>query len=459
MTHSLFAASGLPSLPIWLVTEDNWPEISQELPALAKAFTEAQDFKPKAGRLCLLPDITGKLSGVLFGIKQGKEADPFLVGRLPNLLPEGAYRFATPLENPRLALLAWLLGAYAFDRYTKKPKSGARIVVPNGVSGEEIAQIATAVMWGRDLINTPTNDLGPDGLEAAGRLLAEKHKAQISVIVGDDLLAQNFPMIHAVGRASAIAPRLIDITWGKEDAPRITLVGKGVAFDTGGLNLKPGNSMTLMKKDMGGAAAALACADMIMSSGLPIRLRVLVPAVENSVSANSFRPGDILPSRKGLSVEIDNTDAEGRLILGDALSYADEESPQLIIDFATLTGAARVATGPDLPPFYTDNDSLASDITRIGMAENDPVWRLPLWQAYAPWLDSKVADINHSATQPFAGSITAALFLKRFVEQAKDYVHFDIYGWTPSDKPARPVGGEVQAARLVHTLLKERYGS
>ncbi len=459
MTHPLFASSGLPALPIWLVSEENWQQISQDLPALAKAFAEAQDFKPKAGRVCLLPETSGKLAGVLFGVKQGKEADPFLVGRLPNLLPEGAYRFATQPENPRLALLAWLLGSYAFDRYTKKPKSGARIVIPDGINGEEITQIATAVMWGRDLINTPTNDLGPDGLEAAARLLAEKHKAHLSVIVGEELLEQNFPMIHAVGRASATAPRLVDIIWGKEDAPRITLVGKGVAFDTGGLNLKPGNSMTLMKKDMGGAAAALACADMIMSSGLPIRLRVLIPAVENSVSANSFRPGDILPSRKGLSVEIDNTDAEGRLILGDALSYADEESPQLIIDFATLTGAARVATGPDLPPFYTDNDSLAADITRIGMAENDPVWRLPLWQAYAQWLDSKVADINHSATQPFAGSITAALFLKRFVEQAQDYVHFDIYGWTPNDKPARPVGGEVQAARLVHTLLKERYGS
>ncbi len=456
MSHPLLASPGLPALPIWLTSEANLVQIMAELPATGKAFAEAQDFKAKPGHYCLLPDAQGKPSGVLFGIAT-KNEDPFLYGKLPQLLPEGSYRFASMPANPKLAVLAWLLGAYSFDRYTKKPKRNAKIIVPDGVDAEEVTRMAEAVYQGRDLINTPTNDLGPDGIEAAARKLAEKYNARITVITGDDLLTQNFPMIHAVGRASATPPRLIDMTWGDENAPLVTLVGKGVAFDTGGLNLKPGNSMNLMKKDMGGAAAAMAAADMIMGAKLPVRLRVLIPAVENSVSASSFRPGDILPSRKGLTVEIGNTDAEGRLILGDALALADEEKPELVIDFATLTGAARVATGPDLPPFYTDNDNLAADISRIGMQENDPVWRLPLWQPYAPWLDSPVADINHTSSQAFAGSITAALFLKRFVEQAGDYVHFDIYGWTASDKPARPLGGEVQAARLVYALLKERY--
>lgn len=455
MAHPLLVSPGLPALPIWLVSENSWPD----LPPVAKTFATAQGFEPKPGRHCLVPDATGKLAGVLFGVTEGDKQDPFLFGKLPALLPAGSYRFANPPANPRLAALAWLLGAYQFDRYTKKPPREAKLVVPEGVEAQEVARMAEAVTFGRDLINTPTNDLGPDGIEEAARLIAEKHHARVSVITGDELLEQNFPMIHAVGRASAVAPRLIDIIWGQENAPMVTLVGKGVAFDTGGLNIKPGNSMGLMKKDMGGAAAALACADMIMGANLPVRLRVLIPAVENSISANAFRPGDILPSRKGLTVEIGNTDAEGRLILGDALAYADEEKPQLIVDFATLTGAARVATGPDLPPFYTDDEGLAADIARIGMAENDPVWRLPLWQPYAPWLESKVADIDHVSSQPFAGSITAALFLKRFVEQAEAYVHFDIYGWTAADKPARPQGGEVQAARLIHSLLKERFGS
>jgi leucyl aminopeptidase len=264
-------------------------------------------------------------------------------------------------------------------------------------------------------------------------------------------------MIHAVGRASATPPRLIDVTWGASDAPKITVVGKGVAFDTGGLDIKPSASMLLMKKDMGGAAAALALADMIMGSGLPVRLRLLVPAVENAIAGNAFRPSDVLQTRKGITVEVGNTDAEGRLILGDALALADEESPELIVDFATLTGAARVALGPELPPFYTDDDALAADIARLGLAVNDPVWRLPLWAPYAGQLDSKVADTN-STGGPMAGSITAAVFLRRFVSTAKAHVHFDIYAWNNATKPGRPEGGEVQGARLIHALLKERYG-
>jgi len=461
MPHPLLAPSDAPACPIWLVTDKTWPDIAETLPASARAFAAAQGFEPKPGRHCLLPAADGSLQAVVFGLDsaEGKHSDPFLVGKLPTILPEGVYRFASEPADPALATLAWLLGAYRFERYRRGSGKSVRLVPPEAIDLGEVIRIANAVAWGRDLINTPTNDLGPDGIEAAARKLADKHGAQFEATVGDDLLAHNFPMIHAVGRASAVAPRLVDITWGQADAPRVTLVGKGVAFDTGGLNIKPSSSMATMKKDMGGAAAALALADMIMSAGLPIRLRVLVPAVENAISGAAFRPGDVLPSRKGLTVEIGNTDAEGRLILADALALADEESPDLIIDFATLTGAARVALGPDLPPFYTEDDALADDIERVARDVNDPVWRLPLWAPYAAMLESKIADINHISGGAFAGSITAALFLRRFVTAAKAHVHFDIFAWNPSAKPGRPEGGEVQAARLVYALLKERYGS
>jgi leucyl aminopeptidase len=350
------------------------------------------------------------------------------------------------------------MGSYSFERYRKRPVKAVRLVVPHGVDGHEIARIANAVAASRDLVNTPTSDLGPDGIEHAARQVADRYGADFKSIVGDDLLRQNFPMIHAVGRASATPPRLIDIAWGGEDAPRITLVGKGVAFDTGGLDIKPSSSMLLMRKDMGGAAAALALADMIMGAGLPVRLRVLIPAVENAISGNAFRPGDILHSRKGITVEIGNTDAEGRLILADALALADEENPDLVVDFATLTGAARVALGPELPPFFTDDDGLADEIARHGRAVNDPVWRMPLWAPYQAQLDSKFADMNNTGG-PLAGSITAALFLRRFVSAAKAHVHFDIFAWNSTAKPGRPEGGEVQAARLMYSLLKDRYGS
>ncbi|MCA0417837.1 MAG: leucyl aminopeptidase family protein, partial [Proteobacteria bacterium] len=281
--------------------------------------------------------------------------------------------------------------------------------------------------------------------------------ATVTSIIGDDLIARNFPMIHAVGRASTRAPRLVDLTWGDPAHPKVTLVGKGVAFDTGGLNLKPDASMLLMKKDMGGAAAAIAAARMIMLAKLPVRLRLLVPAVENAVSGNAFRPGDVLASRKGLSVEIGNTDAEGRLILADALALADEEAPDLLVDFATLTGAARTALGPELPPFYTHDENLAAEIARLGMAMNDPVWRLPLWPPYDGLLDSKIADVNHVSSGGMAGSVTAALFLNRFVEKTQSYVHFDIYAWNPAARPGRPEGGECQGARLIHALVKQLF--
>jgi leucyl aminopeptidase len=461
MMHPLLAPETETARPIWLVSQDSWPKVRGDLPATAQNFAEAQGFEPKPGRHCLLPDADGSLLGVVLAVDgaRAKRADPFLPGQLPASLPEGVYRFATPPADPALAALAWLLGSYAFTRYGKKPPKPARLVPSHGVDAAEVAAIAEAVTMGRDLINTPANDLGPDGLEAAARRLADKHAADIEVIVGDDLLKRNFPMIHAVGRASATPPRLVDIRWGRADAPRVTIVGKGVTFDTGGVNVKPESAMLLMKKDMGGAAAALALADMVIGADLPVRLRVLVPAVENMISGASFRPGDVLPSRKGLTVEIGNTDAEGRLILADALALADEDEPELVIDFATLTGAARVALGPDLPALYTEDDALAADLARLGDAVNDPVWRLPLWPPYAALLDSKVADINHISGGPFAGSITAALFLRRFATAAKAHVHFDVYAWNPKARPGRPEGGEIQGARLIYALLKERYAA
>ncbi|RDI59415.1 leucyl aminopeptidase family protein [Microvirga subterranea] len=460
MPHPLLASSADQSRPIWLVNEATWPQVSESLPPAARSFAKAQGFEAKAGSHCILPDAEGGLLGVLFGLdgEEAKPVNPFLVGKLPTVLPEGVYRFETEAPDPSLAALAWLLGAYSFNRYRKRPEKAVRLVVPQGVEGNEVASIASAVAASRDLVNTPTSDLGPDGIEAAARHVADRHGADFKSIVGDDLLKQNFPMIHAVGRASATPPRLIDITWGREDAPRITIVGKGVAFDTGGLDIKPASSMLLMRKDMGGAAATLALADMIMGAGLPVRLRVLIPAVENSIAGNAFRPGDILQSRKGITVEIGNTDAEGRLILGDALALADEENPDLVVDFATLTGAARVALGPELPAFFTDDDALAAEISRHGTAVNDPVWRLPLWSPYQAQLDSKFADINNTGG-PMAGSITAALFLRRFVGAAKAWVHFDIFAWNNATRPGRPEGGEVQAARLMYALLKDRYGS
>jgi len=396
----------------------------------------------------------------LFGLgkKGAVDADPFIAGKLPTLLPPGTYRFEGDWGDASQATLAFLLGSYRFERYKSKPKGvSVKLVPPAGVDTSRLSKIAEAVFEGRDLINTPANDLGPAEIEAAIRDVAKQFSASVTSIIGDDLLTQNFPMVHAVGRASTRAPRLVDLRWGNPSHPKVTLVGKGVAFDTGGLNIKPDNSMLLMKKDMGGAAVALAAARMVMAAGLPISLRLILPTVENSISGSAFRPGDVLASRKGISVEIGNTDAEGRLILGDALTLADEEAPDLVLDFATLTGAARVALGPDLPPVYTDDETLAADITASGLAVNDPVWRMPLWKPYAKLLDSKVADINHISSGAFAGSVTAALFLQRFVEKAKSWAHFDVFCWVPSPKSGRPEGGEVQAARLVFELLERRY--
>ncbi|HEX7883737.1 MAG TPA: leucyl aminopeptidase family protein, partial [Afipia sp.] len=417
-------------------------------------------FTAKPGQYLALPADDGSLAHVVFGIEDvsSEWRDPFRPGQLPGLLPAGTYSFANAPHDTRLAALAFALGSYRFNRYRKNDAPAARLVPPDGVDIAETTRMAEAAGLARDLINTPPNDMGPDELAQAAQALAEKCGATYTCIVGDDLLKQNFPLIHAVGMASTRAPRLIDMTWGDPKHPKVTLVGKGVCFDTGGLDLKPSSGMLIMKKDMGGAANVLALAQMIMDAKLKVRLRILIPAVENSVAGNAFRPLDIFPSRKGVNVEIGNTDAEGRLVLADALALADEEKPDLLIDLGTLTGAARVALGPDLPPFYTDDDALAADIARHARAENDPLWRMPLWMPYDSWLDSKTANLNNAPGGAFAGSITCALFLKRFVDNAKSWLHVDIYGWTPSAKPARPEGGECQAARAIYKLLSERYG-
>jgi leucyl aminopeptidase len=445
------------AIPIWFVTEASYPDVRQRLGAGARALADAVRFEPKPGRYLALPGDSG-LSGILFGLEA--ESDPkdlFLPGSLPLQLPDGIYRFANDPHDARLAALAFALGAYRFTRYRKADGRNVKLDPPQSLDREDLERVVEAVTLARDLINTPANDMGPVELEAAVRLLAARHGADARSIVGDDLLPENFPLIHAVGRAAVRAPRLIDLTWGDTEHPRVTLIGKGVCFDSGGLDIKPDASMLNMKKDMGGAATVLALAHMVMSRPLKVRLRVLIPAVENAISGNAFRPRDIYTSRKGLTVEIGNTDAEGRLILADALALADEDEPALIADFATLTGAARVALGPDVPPFFTEDDELAGALMNHAVAENDPLWRLPLWRGYEPMLESKVADVNNAGSGGQAGAITAALFMRRFVS-AKSWVHFDVFAWTPAAKPGRPEGGECQAARAVYAMLAERYG-
>ncbi len=453
-----FLSGGGASLPVRFIGRADWKAGARGLSAAALAFARAQEFDAAAGRIVLLPGVDGALAGALMGLGDAAQVDDFLPGKLPGALPAGAWRFENWPGDAEQAAIAFLLGSYCFSRYRKAKAGGARLALPPGVDRARVLRIAESVAMGRDLINTPANDLGPAELARTAQKLARDYRATSAVIVGDALLKKNFPMIHAVGRGSARAPRLVDIRFGKTSQMKVTLVGKGVVFDTGGLDIKPPAGMLLMKKDMGGAAAALAAARMIMDAKLPVRLRVLLPIVENAVGGDSFRPGDVLPSRKGLSVEIGNTDAEGRLILADALAFGDEEKPDLMIDFATLTGAARVALGPDLPPFYTTSDTLAADIARIGETIADPVWRLPLWAPYRSMLDSRTADMNNVSAGPFAGSIIAALFLQRFVENAAEWAHFDIFGWNPSTKPGRPEGGETQAARLVYALVEERCG-
>ncbi len=447
-------------VPIWFVSSGEWETVKAAIGAPASTFAEACGFEPKPGQLQLLPADSGRLAAVLFGVEgAGAPArDPFIAGKLATSLPASVYRFANPPEDAELSALGFLLGLYRYDRFKARASEQPRLIAPPGVDRARIERIAEAIAFGRDLVNAPANLLGPDALEEAATKLAGSFRAETRILRGDDLVAANFPLIRAVGRAASEPPRLVEFTWGRGDAAKVTLVGKGVTFDSGGLDIKPASGMELMKKDMGGAAAALTLARLVMETGLDVRLRVIVPIVENAISAPAMRPGDVIVSRKGLAVEIGNTDAEGRLILADALALADEEAPELLIDFATLTGAARVALGPDLPPFYTDDDALAAAIAEHARRVRDPVWRMPLWRPYDAMIDGMVGDVSNSGTGAgMAGSITAALFLRRFVEKAKSWVHFDVYAWNPKARADGPAGGEIQAARAMFDLLCQRY--
>ena len=454
-----FAARTANTLPLTLLAEDEVESWAADQTPEVQGWLKSVGFVGAFGQGMAIPGADGLAGAVVgYGSPASRARGRFALAAGAAKLPAGIYELVSdlPAEEQATEALGMLLARYRFDRYRKQGDMGAQLVAPAGMDAARIEAIAAGECLSRDLINTPASDMGPPDLEAAARALAEAHGATCAVITGGDLLEQNYPMIHAVGRAASRAPRLIDMRWG-DSGPKLTLVGKGVCFDTGGLNLKPGASMGLMKKDMGGSAAVLGLAQMIMATGLPVQLRVLIPAVENSVSADAFRPQDILTSRKGLTVEINNTDAEGRLVLADALALADEEEPDLIISMATLTGAARVAVGPDLAPFYTDDETHATALQMAAGQVADPVWRMPFHAPYEAMIEPGIADLDNAPKGGFAGSITAALFLRRFVT-ATPYMHFDIYGWQPSDAPARPKGGVGQGTRALLQALPQMLG-
>jgi len=451
------------AIPIRLVASGELDAALADLPNVQAAWARTTGFSARFGQAAMLPQADGALARVLIGLGDAspRARGQFVLGGFGKSAPAGTYRLETPLppEEAEVAALGWLLSRYSFARY----KSGgaeteAHLRAPDGVDAERLGIIAEGVFVTRDLVNTPTNDMGPSALEGAARRLAERHGAEIEVTTGAELIQRNLPLIHVVGRAGAEQPRLIDMTWGAADAPMLTLVGKGVCFDSGGLNLKPAGGMRLMKKDMGGAANVLGLAHMIMGLGLDVRLRVLIPAVENMVSAESFRPGDVLRSRKGLTVEVSNTDAEGRLVLADALALASEEAPDLILDMATLTGAARVALGPDLPALFTEDDALAADLAAAGARVADPLWRLPLWPGYEADIEPDIADLDNAPSGGMAGAITAALFLRRFVDQTA-WAHIDVHAWNLKARPGRPKGGEAQGIRAMLEIIEARYGA
>ena len=462
MSELLVPDAAQASISIHLLGKQDWEEQTASAPEAWKAAAELARFTGKAGDLALSTTAEGRLADVLVGLGDAAPASAMALRALAARLPAGDYRIgAMPrqIDASQLAL-AWLIGGYRFARYKQSPETGAaRLEAPSGVDIEEIRAVARACELARDLVNTPANDMGPNELEAAARGIAQAHGAEVSVTTGKALLEAGYPMVHAVGRAAdpARAPRFIEIVWGSPENPVVALVGKGVVFDSGGLDIKPSAGMRLMKKDMGGAAHALALADMIMWAGLAVRLHVLLPVVENAISGDAMRPGDILPSRKGLSVEIGNTDAEGRMILADALTRAGELSPALTIDLATLTGAARVALGPDVVPFYTNDDTLAAELAQASSLVEDPMWRMPLWQGYAGGIDSDIADLkNDPDGWVQAGSVAAALFLQKFAP-TNTWLHCDIYAWNPRGRPGWPQGGEAQAIRAIYSVLKARF--
>ncbi len=449
-----FSNEATHALPLHLVDRAQYPAWLESQPEAIRGWLRGQNFNGGAHTVALLPGSEG-LAGAVIGV--GDRGDAYSYAHAPHALPEGSvWQLASPLADDEQALLqlGWGLGSYRFDRYRKRNRQPAQLLAaPQG----EVAELIRASLRVRDWVNTPSEDMGPQHLEDAARALAQAHDAQVEVISGDDLLKQNFPAIHAVGRASHRAPRLIVLRWGKDSDPALAVVGKGVCFDTGGLDLKPADGMRNMKKDMGGAAHALALAGLVMAQQLPVRLTLLVPAVENAIGPDAFRPGEVIATRKGLSIEIDNTDAEGRVILCDALTFAGEQNPDLVLDFATLTGAARIALGPDLPALFSNDDTVANQWLQAGEATRDPVWRMPLWRPYLRYLSSGIADLANAGSR-MAGSVTAALYLERFLEDGQRWAHLDVYAWNDGERPGRPAGGEALALRSAWAMLKARYG-
>ena len=451
------------AIAVHLVDEEGFDEWRAGQPETARAWLTNCLFRPDRNKMALAPNNEGAVQSVVVGL--GKRASApdslFWVGAgLPDRLPDGAFRLANDLNDSAHALFAhgWAYGRYRFERYRKTGNDRAQLLeLPKSIDLRELERLHAGCCLARDFVNTPAGDLSPADLANVALDLAKKFDAEYKVYVGDELLLDGFPAIHAVGRASHVAPRLIDFHWGNPSHPKVTLVGKGVCFDTGGLDIKPSSSMLLMKKDMGGAASVLGLASTIMDARLPVRLRVIIPAVENAVSGNAFRPGDVLQTRRGLTVEVGNTDAEGRLVLADALALADTEQPDVLIDLATLTGAARIALGPELPALFTADDRFAAALERSGAAMTDPLWRLPLWPGYDDDFGSKIADINNVSGSGFSGAIIGALFLKRFVSQAKSWAHIDMYAWNGKERPGRPVGAEPQCIRALYAYLKERF--
>ncbi len=457
-----FTADSVPSTPIHLVHEDGFDAWLAEQPVAHRNWISANAFKGERNKVLLIPDPNGLPQSVVVGIgRRGRdEVTCWTTAGLPDRLPDGRYHIATELSASAAsqAAFGWAYGQYRFERYRKPaPPRTAELRLPPGVDAAEIERLRAATSLARDLINTPANDMTPEALANAAIDVARRYGCRYRQIIGDALLAERLFAVHAVGRASAVAPRVVDMEWGDASHPKVTLVGKGVCFDTGGLDLKPAASMLLMKKDMGGAAVTLALAQAVMDAKLPVRLRVIIPTVENAVGGNAFRPSDVLATRKGLSVEVGNTDAEGRLILCDGLALGDEEKPELLMDFATLTGAARVALGPELPALFATDETIAQAFVKTGHAEADPLWHLPMWAPYEDELSSKVADLNNVSSSGFSGAIFGALFLRRFVTDARTWLHFDLYGWNGKDRPGRPVGAEPQCVRAAYAYLKARY--
>ena len=452
-------ASAAAATPIALTTAASWPEHKKALPAPTQRWLDAVGFRGAPDTFALVPDGQGHLGQVWAAVRT--PTSPYALGALPRALPAGRYTLGGGglAADEYAAALSWELGSYVFDAYKRSAREAATLVLPVSSGARRGLLEATTIGAVRDLINTPAEHLGPAELAQAVQTAASAHGARFRQVVGEDLLKQNFPAIHAVGRAAARAPRLIELNWGNPRHPRLTLVGKGVCFDSGGLDLKPADAMRWMKKDMGGAANALGLACLVMALKLPVRLQLLIAAVENAVSGNAFRPGDVIRTRQGLHIEIGNTDAEGRVILCDALAYGAQHQPDLMIDMATLTGAARVALGPQLPALFTRDNAWGRELMDLGVQLEDPLWQLPLWRGYHPMIESDIADIVNTGKGPMAGAITAALFLDDFVPSSVPWLHLDLFAWNDASRPGRPLGGEAQTLRLLLRWLEQRYAT